>query len=83
MPCGCIEVRRGLEEFVFSIHRDLFGFGYQRGHGGLVERLECLDSRERLIEKQHTEVTFAAAGFALVVSMIAGALGLLWFNRLP
>jgi Ca-activated chloride channel family protein len=40
-------------------------------------------ARERLFEKQHTEITFAAAGLALILSMAAGALGLLWFNRLP
>ena len=40
-------------------------------------------ARERVIEKKDTEVTFAFAGAALVLSMLAGGLGLLWFNRLP
>jgi Ca-activated chloride channel family protein len=40
-------------------------------------------ARERLIENKRTEITFAFAAAALVVSMVAGGLGLLWFNRLP
>jgi Ca-activated chloride channel family protein len=40
-------------------------------------------SRERVIENKNTEVTFAFAGAALVLSIVAGGLGLLWFNRLP
>ena len=40
-------------------------------------------SRERVIENEETEVTFAFAGAALVLSMLAGGLGLIWFNRLP
>ncbi len=40
-------------------------------------------SRERVIENKDTEVTFAFAGAALVLSMLAGGLGLVWFNRLP
>jgi Ca-activated chloride channel family protein len=40
-------------------------------------------SRERVIENEETEVTFAFAGAALLLSMLAGALGLVWFNRLP
>ena len=40
-------------------------------------------SRQRIIEKKNTEITFAFAGAALVISVLAGALGLAWFNRLP
>jgi Ca-activated chloride channel family protein len=40
-------------------------------------------SRNREFESKKTEVTFAFAGFAMVVSVLAGGLGLLWFNRLP
>jgi Ca-activated chloride channel family protein len=40
-------------------------------------------SRERVIEDKETEVTFAFAGAALALSVLAGALGLVWFNRLP
>ncbi|HEX5369674.1 MAG TPA: VWA domain-containing protein [Dehalococcoidia bacterium] len=40
-------------------------------------------SRERVIEKKNTEITFAFAGAALIISVLAGALGLTWFNRLP
>ncbi len=40
-------------------------------------------SRERVIENKETEVTFAFAAIALVFSMMAGGLGLVWFNRLP
>ena len=40
-------------------------------------------SRERVIENEETEVTFAFAAAGLVLSMLAGGLGLVWFNRLP
>lgn len=40
-------------------------------------------SRERKIENKEEEVTFLLTGVALVISIIAGGLGLLWFNRLP
>jgi Ca-activated chloride channel family protein len=40
-------------------------------------------ARERVVENKETEVTFAFAGAALALSMLAGALGLVWFNRLP
>jgi Ca-activated chloride channel family protein len=40
-------------------------------------------SREHVIENEKTEVTFAFAAAALVLSMMAGGLGLVWFNRLP
>jgi Ca-activated chloride channel family protein len=40
-------------------------------------------ARERVIENKETEITFAFAGAALALSVLAGALGLVWFNRLP
>lgn len=40
-------------------------------------------SRERIIENEETEITFAFAGAALALSLVAGTLGLVWFNRLP
>ncbi|MER3437795.1 MAG: hypothetical protein C4346_09540 [Chloroflexota bacterium] len=40
-------------------------------------------SRERAFEKEKTEVTFVVTLGALVLSLIGGALSLLWFNRLP
>jgi Ca-activated chloride channel family protein len=40
-------------------------------------------SRERVVEEEETEITFAFAGAALLISMLAGGLGLAWFNRLP
>jgi Ca-activated chloride channel family protein len=40
-------------------------------------------SRERVFEDKETEVTFAFAAAALAFSVLAGALGLVWFNRLP
>ena len=40
-------------------------------------------SRERVFEDKETEITFAFAAAALVLSMLAGGLGLVWFNRLP
>jgi Ca-activated chloride channel family protein len=40
-------------------------------------------SRERQFEDEETEITFAVTAAAMILSVIAGALGLLWFNRLP
>jgi Ca-activated chloride channel homolog len=40
-------------------------------------------ARERVVESKETEVTFAFAGAALALSVLAGGLGLVWFNRLP
>jgi Ca-activated chloride channel family protein len=40
-------------------------------------------ARERLFEKEKTEVTFAVTAAALVLSVIGGIFSLLWFNRLP
>ena len=40
-------------------------------------------ARERQLEDEETEVTFAVTAAALLLSIGAGALGLLWFNRLP
>ena len=40
-------------------------------------------ARERQLEKEKTEVTFMVTLGALVLSVIGGALSLLWFNRLP
>jgi Ca-activated chloride channel family protein len=39
--------------------------------------------RERTFEDQETEVTFAVTGLAALITLAAGGLGLLWFNRLP
>jgi Ca-activated chloride channel family protein len=40
-------------------------------------------ARERVFEDKETEITVAFAAVALVLSMVAGGLGLVWFNRLP
>src|SRR5205823_13113471 len=40
-------------------------------------------SRERQFEDEKTEITFLFTAGALAISMLAGGLGLLWFNRLP
>lgn len=40
-------------------------------------------ARERQFEPEKTEITFAVTAGALVLSVIGGALSLLWFNRLP
>jgi Ca-activated chloride channel family protein len=49
------------------------------------ELKEVYDSlaRERLVEDKETELTFAVTGIALLLSVLGGGLGLLWFNRLP
>ncbi len=40
-------------------------------------------SRQRETEHEERELTFVVTGVALLLSLAAGALGLLWFNRLP
>lgn len=40
-------------------------------------------TRERSFENKDQEITFAFAGAGLVFSLLAGGLGLFWFNRLP
>jgi Ca-activated chloride channel family protein len=40
-------------------------------------------TRERRFEDEETEITFAFAAVAGVLFLIAGGLGMLWFNRLP
>jgi hypothetical protein len=35
------------------------------------------------VEDEETEITFLLTGVALLISIAAGGLGLLWFNRLP
>jgi Ca-activated chloride channel family protein len=39
--------------------------------------------RERSVESKETEITFAFAGIAALITVAAGGLGLFWFNRLP
>ena len=50
--------------------------------GELNQVYDELD-RERTFEDQETEVTFAVTGIAALITLAAGGLGLLWFNRLP
>jgi Ca-activated chloride channel family protein len=40
-------------------------------------------TRERRFEDEETEITFAFAAAAGLLFLIAGGLGMLWFNRLP
>jgi Ca-activated chloride channel family protein len=40
-------------------------------------------TRERRFENEETEITFAFAAAAGLLFLIAGGLGMLWFNRLP
>ena len=40
-------------------------------------------ARERQFENEETEVTFLLTAAAALISIAAGGLGLLWFNRLP
>ncbi|HLF79254.1 MAG TPA: VWA domain-containing protein [Dehalococcoidia bacterium] len=40
-------------------------------------------ARERRFEDQEEEITFLLTGAALIISIMAGGLGLVWFNRLP
>jgi len=40
-------------------------------------------TRERRFEDEETEITFAFAAVAGALFLVAGALGMLWFNRLP
>jgi Ca-activated chloride channel family protein len=38
---------------------------------------------QTVLRKEKTEVTFLFAGAAIALSVVAGAISLLWFNRLP
>jgi Ca-activated chloride channel family protein len=40
-------------------------------------------STHLVFRKQQTEITAIFTGFAVALSLIAGMLSLLWFNRLP
>ena len=40
-------------------------------------------AREQQVAEREVELTFAAAAGALLLSVVGGALSLLWFNRLP
>ena len=40
-------------------------------------------ARSRQFEDEETEITFLLTGVALLISILAGGLGLVWFNRLP
>ncbi len=40
-------------------------------------------AREQQTEERRSELTYAMTGLALVISLIAGAFSLAWFNRLP
>jgi Ca-activated chloride channel family protein len=73
-----------LDEETLKGMADLTGGRYfnAQDEGDLRQIYEDL-SRERVIENKETEVTFAFAGAGLALSMLAGALGLVWFNRLP
>ena len=73
-----------LDETTLKGMADLTGGRYfnAQDEGDLREIYDDL-SRERVIEDKETEVTFAFAGAALALSMLAGGLGLVWFNRLP
>jgi Ca-activated chloride channel family protein len=73
-----------LDETTLKGMADLTGGRYfnAQDEGDLREIYDDL-ARERVIENKETEVTFAFAGAALALSMVAGGLGLIWFNRLP
>jgi Ca-activated chloride channel family protein len=73
-----------LDEATLKSMADLTGGRYfnAQDESDLREIYDDL-SRERVVEDKETEVTFAFAGAALALSMLAGGLGLVWFNRLP
>ena len=73
-----------LDEATLKAVADLTGGRYYQAQNKdeLREIYEDL-ARERSVENEETEITFAFAGAALLISMMAGALGLVWFNRLP
>jgi Ca-activated chloride channel family protein len=73
-----------LDETTLVAMAELTGGKYfnAQDEGDLREIYDDL-SRERVFEEEETEITFAFAGAALVLSMLAGGPGLVWFNRLP
>jgi Ca-activated chloride channel family protein len=73
-----------LDEYVLETMANETGARYfnAQSDADLREVYEDL-SRERVVEDEETEVTFAFAAAALALSVLAGGLGLMWFNRLP
>jgi hypothetical protein len=75
-------------EWVFGIP-DLYA--HDIGILSCVRFTECLVQRaiyeslntHLVFRKQETEITALFTGAAAVLTLIAGALSLLWFNRLP
>jgi Ca-activated chloride channel homolog len=73
-----------LDETTLRGMADVTGGKYfnAQDEGDLREIYDDL-SRERVVEEKETEITFIFAGAALAISVLAGGLGLAWFNRLP
>ncbi len=71
------------EETLRGIAERTNGLYFAASDEGELKQIYDDLARARLTEDKETELTVAAAGAALVLSVIAGALGLIWFNRLP
>lgn len=89
-PEGTVLMIRGrnvftrLDETVLRSISDMTGGTYfnAQDRDDLKKVYDELD-RQRSVESKETEITFAFAGIAALITMAAGGLGLLWFNRLP
>jgi Ca-activated chloride channel family protein len=73
-----------LDETALRNVADLTGGRYfnAQDEGELHEIYDEL-ARERQFEDEETEITFAVTAAAMLLTISAGILGLLWFNRLP
>ncbi len=73
-----------LDEAILRNVADLTGGRYFNAQDGAdLQQIYDELALERDFEDEETEVTFALTGVALIISVIAGGLGLVWFNRLP
>jgi Ca-activated chloride channel family protein len=56
---------------------------YPARDAGELHRVYGELSRETSVESRYAEATWAAGGLGMLVMLLAGALGMLWTNRLP
>jgi Ca-activated chloride channel family protein len=71
------------EETLQGIADDTGAHYYNAQDSNQLEKVYGELARQRQSEPQQTELTYYFTGAALLVSVIAGAFSLLWFNRLP
>ena len=71
------------EETLQGIANATSGHYYNAQDSNQLNKVYDELARQRQSEPQQTELTYYLTGTALLISVIAGAFSLLWFNRLP